>query len=104
VQSVGQPYKPMANFVHVEPYVLQETSTGLQPVLDKDGNLQVVPAALAFGLPTEPYTFVLDAKGRVAAKFDGIMAEDELRAALEAVTSSSPAGSVSPGGSSSSTP
>jgi hypothetical protein len=97
VQSVGEPYKPMINFVHVEPYILQETPTGLQPVLDKDGNLQVVPAALAFGLPTEPYTFVLDAQGRVAYKFDGIMAEDELRAALEAVTNGSAPSSISPG-------
>jgi hypothetical protein len=50
-------------------------------------------------LPTEPYTFVLDSQGRVAFKFDGIMAEDELRGALESVAAGVPAKTVSPGAS-----
>jgi hypothetical protein len=90
VQSIGAAYKPDVNFVHVEPYILQQTPTGLQPVYDEEGNLQVVPAAIAFGLPTEPYTFVLDSQGRVSAKFDGIMGKDELSAALDAVTGRTP--------------
>lgn len=94
VQAVSAPYKPKVNIVHVEPYILQQTSTGLQPVLDEQGNLQVVPSAITFGLPSEPYTFVLDSGGRVAFKFDGVMGEDELRAALDSVTTGSPLGSL----------
>ena len=38
-----------------------------------------------WGLLTEPYTFVLDGEGRVAAKFEGFVNEDELAEALAAV-------------------
>lgn len=86
VKAAGQAYKGKVNFVHVEPYQLQLTSTGLQPILDAKGQLQTVAAADDFGLQTEPFTFVLDAQGLVAAKFDGIMGQDELIAALNAVT------------------
>ena len=86
VQAVAQPYKPKVNFVHVEPYVLQETSTGLQPVLDKQGNLQVCPRRSRSACRPSPTPSCCDLQGRVAFKFDGIMSEDELRGALEAVT------------------
>jgi hypothetical protein len=86
VKSVAARYKGNLNTIHVEPYVLQKTDAGLQPVLDDKGHLQTVAAADTFGLPIEPYTFVLDKQGRVAAKFDGMMGQDELTAALDAVT------------------
>ena len=38
-----------------------------------------------WGLLTEPFTFVVDAGGRVAAKFEGFVTEGELEAALTAV-------------------
>jgi hypothetical protein len=39
-------------------------------------------------LPTEPYIFVVDAQGKVSAKFEGIASEDELEAAFEEVAGS----------------
>ncbi|MBJ7347002.1 MAG: thioredoxin family protein [Thermoleophilaceae bacterium] len=36
----------------------------------------------AFGLPTEPYTFVIDRNGRIAAKFEGPLTVPELEAAV----------------------
>lgn len=88
VKQVARSYKGKVNFVHVEPYQLQKTDTGLQPILGgpQKKDLQTVPAANDFGLLTEPFAFVLDAGGLVAAKFDGIMGQDELKSALDAVT------------------
>ena len=42
-------------------------------------------AALDYGIPVEPYLFVVDAAGDVFAKFEGIVGGDELRAAIEDV-------------------
>ena len=69
----------------MEPYELHQTVDGLRPPLDADGHLQPVPAALDYGIPVEPYLFVVDAGGDVFARFEGIVGGDELRAALEDV-------------------
>jgi len=37
------------------------------------------------GLQSEPWVFVVDAQGNIAAKFDGIVSYEELEAALQAV-------------------
>ena len=58
---------------------------GLQPRLDEDGQLRPVGAALEWGIPVEPYLFVLDAEGRVFARFEGVVGGDERRAAIEDV-------------------
>ena len=47
--------------------------------------LRLDPAMAEWGLLTEPFTFVVDAGGRVAAKFEGFVTEGELEAALTAV-------------------
>jgi hypothetical protein len=70
-------------YVNVEPYELHETPNGLQPTLDAEGHLQPVSAARDFGIPIEPYLFVVDATGHVFAAFEGVVGADELRAALE---------------------
>jgi hypothetical protein len=70
-------YKDRANFIHVEifrdPHLLQ----GGRPV----GNF--APAVLEWGLPTEPWTFVIDAAGQVRAKFEGFTTGEEIEAALK---------------------
>ncbi len=58
---------------------------GLRPRLDAEGHLQPVAAALDYGIPVEPYLFVVDATGNVFARFEGIVGDEELRAALEDV-------------------
>lgn len=85
VKSVAADYKGRVNFVHVEPYQLQQTANGLQPVLTKDGYLQPVQSVLDYGLTSEPYMFLTDATGHIAAKVEGIAGADEIRAALDAV-------------------
>ena len=43
--------------------------------------------SVEWGIPVEPYLFVLDADGRVFARFEGVVGGDELRAAVEDVLS-----------------
>ncbi len=87
VKQVAPDYRDRVDFVHVEPYQLQQTANGLQPVLDANGQLQAVPSVIDYALTSEPYMFVTDAKGDIAAKFEGIAGADEVRAALDAVVS-----------------
>ena len=63
---------PEVNFVHVEVYTN----------LDDPDNLVIVPAVVEWGLPTEPWVFVVDAEGIVRARFEGIIGADEIAAAL----------------------
>jgi len=86
VNAVAVPFESKVVFIHVEPYVLQPaTGGGLQPVLDASGQLQLVPAAVKWGLPDEPWVFVVDASGKVTAKFEGAVGADELTQAIQAV-------------------
>lgn len=85
VKDVAPDYAESVTFIHVEPYELEQGAGGaLQPVLE-NGQLVPVPWVLEWGLLTEPYVFVVDAEGNVAAKLEGIASEEELRAALEDV-------------------
>jgi hypothetical protein len=87
VKSVAKEYEGELEFVNVEPYELHLTENGLQPRLGEDGQLQPVPAALEWGIPVEPYLFLLDTDGDVFARFEGVVGGDELRAAIEDVLS-----------------
>ena len=105
IKTAAALFKGQVNMVHVEPYLMHQTSAGLQPILDPSGQLQIVPAVLIYGLQDEPFTFVVDAAGKVTAEFEGIVGTDELTAALQAVTggpSATPGASTTPGGSPSS--
>ena len=83
VKSVALDYRDRIGYVNVEPYQLTMTANGLQPALDAQGQLQPVQAVIDYGIPVEPYLFVVDAQGDVFAKFEGVVGEDELRAAIE---------------------
>jgi hypothetical protein len=85
VKGVAADYKGRLTFIHVEPYQLQMTDGHLQPVLSAENFPIPIAAVDLWGLPTEPYVFVVDAAGKISAKFEGIAAEDELRAAFDAV-------------------
>jgi hypothetical protein len=54
-------------------------------VLDESNNPIPVQSVTDWGLPTEPYTFVVDGSGKLSAKFEGIVSADELTAAFDAV-------------------
>ncbi len=73
------------NFLHVEPYVLEVKDGRTQPQVDVTGHPKPIRAVVEWGLPSEPYVFVVDAEGKVAAKFEGLAYPDELTAALDAL-------------------
>ena len=72
VQSVAKDFSKVT-FIHVEPYELPADPSQLEPV----------KSVLEWGLQSEPWVFVIDGKGEVAAKFEGALAPEELRSALE---------------------
>jgi hypothetical protein len=82
VKSVAPPFKDRVTFIHVEPYQLKLTDGQLQPVFDSNNDLIPIQPVLDWGLTTEPYTFVVDATGKVRAKLEGIAAPEELQQAL----------------------
>lgn len=84
VKRVAKDY-PAVTFINVEPYRMAFTDGRLQPELDAQGQLQPADWTNAWGLQSEPYTFVVKADGTVAAKFEGVLGEDELRGALDAL-------------------
>lgn len=72
VKEVAPAFKKI-NFLHVEVY----------SNLDDPSNLKVVPAVDKWGLPSEPWVFVIDARGRVVAKYEGSLGSMELTEELE---------------------
>jgi hypothetical protein len=44
-----------------------------------------VPAITEWGLPSEPWVFVVDGTGVVTSNFEGAASEQELRSAIEEV-------------------
>ena len=85
VKAAAAPYGEQIDVIHVEPYKLQLIDGRPQPELDANGGFQVVPSALEWGIPVEPYVFVVDADGKLAAKFEGAIGADELQTAIDAV-------------------
>lgn len=65
---------PDVNFVHVEVYENLDAAT-------RD-ELLLAPAVALWRLPSEPWTFIIDSAGRIAAKFEGTITTDELNATL----------------------
>ncbi len=74
-------HNDVANFVHVEPFQVQSVRDGeceslfdcRTPIIDE------------WRLRSEPWVFIVDADGNIAAKFDGLVAYDELDEALGTV-------------------
>ncbi len=72
-------YKDEANFVHVEPYDLACIESGdFQAFFDCRN-----PIIDEWRLQSEPWVFIIDADGNIAAKFDGMVTFDEMADALE---------------------
>ena len=79
LSELNDRWSERANFIHVEvydsPHLIEE---GLPP-----GDL--VEAVTEWGLPTEPWTFIVDRDGLVRAKFEGFVTLEELEEDLEEV-------------------
>lgn len=71
VKQVSRAF-PRITFIHVEVYTN----------LDDPSNLETVPAVEQWGLPTEPWVFVVGADGRLVAKYEGVVGKAELKAEL----------------------
>ena len=65
-----------ANYIHVEVFENPHLVEGDRP----SGNL--VPAVEEWGLPTEPWTFIIDSQGLVQAKFEQFTTADQIEAKL----------------------
>jgi hypothetical protein len=63
---------PEADFIHIEVYQ-GFNEPGFAPDAD-----HLVPAVVDFGLPSEPWIFVMDETGAVVARIEGVLAEGEL--------------------------
>ena len=76
-----QEFAGRANFVHVEvyrdPHLIEQ---GQRP-----GRDDVVDAVTEWGLPTEPWTFVVDADGVIRAKFESYAPPATIKASLQEV-------------------
>lgn len=77
VVPLFQRYRDRVVFVHIEPYDLTKARSG--------EGLAPVPAMAEWRLDTEPWVFVIDRQGRIAAKFEGIMGVDEVEEVLARV-------------------
>ena len=72
-------YRGQANFVHIEVYRNPHLITAENPARE------LAPAVDQWGLVSEPWTFVVDADGRIAARFEQYVPPAALEAALRAV-------------------
>ncbi len=77
LRTLRQRFGDQANYVHVEIY--------------KDGRpndrKEMVPAVSEWGLPSEPWLFVVDSSGRLADKFEGSITVEEAAPVVERLLS-----------------
>ncbi len=79
VKELKENYRERANFIHVEVF---DNPHEMRGDLSEG---EVSPIFEEWGLPSEPWVFVIDAQGRVAAKFEGFASYDDLEQALRSV-------------------
>ncbi len=79
IEGIKDRYEGRANFIHVEifdkPHLIQGNPR----------QAPVVPAVADWGLPSEPWTFIVDGEGRIAAKFEAFTTAREIEEELERV-------------------
>ena len=76
VRELEAEFGGRANFIHVEIY---DNPHEIQGDLR---SARRAPAVTEWGLPNEPWTFVVDAEGKVADKFEAFTGRDELEESL----------------------
>ncbi len=76
--EVKQEYGDEVEFIHQEAYEENDPQLGLRQ------------SAEAFGLPTEPWLFTIDADGRVAARLEGSFGIREFERAVQAAIDGAP--------------
>ena len=73
VQSLEPAYKDRLTFIHVEIY---------RDFVPDPSKRQLAQTVVDWRLQTEPWIFMIDAKGVIQARFEGPTATDEVRAAI----------------------
>jgi hypothetical protein len=69
--EVEDEYRDQADFIHMEIYNGNEVAKGFRPQVG------------AFNLPSEPWVFTIDRRGKVAVRIEGAFSADELDQAVE---------------------
>jgi hypothetical protein len=77
-QQVDDSYGEKAEFIHMEVYNDNDPGKGIRPQLR------------AYGLPTEPWTFLIDRDGIVRERLEGAYGVSELEAAVRAILPGGP--------------
>jgi hypothetical protein len=72
-EQVKQRYGNRVSFIHMEIYNDDEPNKGVRPQV------------LAYHLPSEPWTFVIDRHGVIRARFEGALSVREMEAAVKEV-------------------
>ncbi len=80
VKEVRQDFLDAVTFIHIEPFELDEDS-GI--VAAEGGGPIVAEPMLEWNLQTEPWIFILDSDGLVAARFEGAASPQELILVLD---------------------
>lgn len=80
VKEVRQEFADQVNFIHIEPFVLDNEGRLVEG--PGGGPIRADPTS-EWRLQTEPWTFIVDAQGRIAARFEGTASPDELRQAIQ---------------------
>ena len=75
VAQTARNYTKDIDFIHVEPWNLD--------LAKREGLLHLSATAKEWRLPSEPWLFVLDSKGFVTTRFDGVFNSEELVEVLE---------------------
>ena len=79
VKELKAEYGDRMNFIHIEVY---DNPHEIEGDLSK---AVISPTAEEWGLPSEPWTFVVDGDGVIRAKFEAFTTRDELEVALQDV-------------------
>jgi len=79
ISALKERHRDQANFIHVEVFANPKDIRGGRPA----GGY--VPAVAEWGLPTEPWTFIVDREGKVRARFEQFTTEEEIEEALAEV-------------------
>jgi hypothetical protein len=72
-QQVADEFKGKADFIHMEVYADNDPSKGLRPQLK------------AYGLPTEPWTFLIGRDGFIKDRIEGAYGVSELEDAMKTI-------------------
>jgi hypothetical protein len=70
--ALRKQYGDRMNFIHIELYESQEAFLAGEPV----------PEVREWNLPSEPWLFLIDAQGRIAAKYEGGLTREEIEPAV----------------------